>query len=135
MSNTWNRFHFATLELVRSSPIKQRLIGAYRRHLSGLTEDQLPRDIRNTFLAVMRALEGVRPLPGEDAVSASVRKMSGHEADACATRIVEIFEYLCRAKAEPERPVQAQNGTVVHLYAVESPAPQQYEIPAAIASY
>jgi hypothetical protein len=133
MSSTWDRFHFATLELVRSSPIKQRLIGAYRRHLSGLTEDQLPREIRQTFVAVMRALEGVRPMPGEDAVSASVRKMSSQEADDCATRIVEIFEYISRANAEPERPPQSPSGTVVHLYAIESLSPEQHEIPAAIA--
>jgi hypothetical protein len=133
MSSTWDRFHFATLELVRSSPIKQRLIGAYRRHLSGLTEDQLPREIRKTFVAVMHALEGVRPLPGEDAVSASVRKMSSQEADDCATRIVEIFEHICRATAQPPRPAQSQSGTLVHLYTVESPSTEQYEIPAAIA--
>ena len=39
----------------------------------------------------MRSLSGVQPLRGEDAVAASVRKMSNQEADECAALIVEMF--------------------------------------------
>ena len=49
MISAWECFHFATLELVRSTPIKQRLICAYRRHLALLPEDQLPDDVRETW--------------------------------------------------------------------------------------
>jgi hypothetical protein len=96
--------HFATLELVRSTPIKQRLVCAYRRHLASLSEDQLPSDIREAFGQVMRCLCGVQPLRGEDAVAASVRKMSNQEADECAALIVEMFGQLCRAMATSNRP-------------------------------
>ena len=34
MVSAWDSLHSATLELVRSTPIKQRLICAYRRHLT-----------------------------------------------------------------------------------------------------
>jgi hypothetical protein len=91
MSSAWECFHSATLELVRSTPIKHRLIGAYRRHLADLKEEQLPRELRENFLRVIRSLSCVRPQPGEDQVTASVRKMSNHEADECAALIVEIF--------------------------------------------
>ena len=47
-------FHFAILELVRSTPIKQRLICVYRRHLCTLREDQLPGEAREPFRQVMR---------------------------------------------------------------------------------
>ena len=104
MVNAWERFHNATLELVRSAPIKQRLISAYRRHLSDLQEEQLPGEIREPFGQVQRSLSGVPPLRGEDAVAASVRKMSNHDADECAALIVEIFGSISRANATLLRP-------------------------------
>ena len=96
MISAWECFHFATLELVRSTPIKQRLICAYRRHLVSLPEDQLPREVRQSFAQVLRTLNGVQPQRGEDAVAASVRKMSNQDADECAAAIVEIFGLMCR---------------------------------------
>src|SRR5208282_6653664 len=103
MISAWECLHCATLELVRSTPIKQRLVCAYRRHLSSLSEDQVPSEIRATFEKVMRSLCGVQPLRGEDAVTASVRKMSNQEADDCATLIVEVFGAMCRADAGAAR--------------------------------
>jgi hypothetical protein len=116
-------FYFATLELVRSTPIKQRLVAAYRRYLAALPEDELPGDVRESFGHVMKCLRGVQPLRGEDAVAASVRKMSNQEADDCAALIVEMFGSMCRANAAPERP-----GTVVQLHSVDC-APTEYEAP------
>ena len=103
MVSAWDCFHFATLELVRSIPIKQRLVSAYRRHLAVVPEDQLPFDVRERFDEVMRSMRGVQPLRGEDAVAASVRKMSNQEADDCAALIVELFGLMCRAQAAQSR--------------------------------
>jgi hypothetical protein len=97
MITAWECFHFATLELVRSTPIKQRLICAYRRHLAGIATDQLPTDIRESFAKIVGHLCGVQPLRGEDAVAASVRKMSNQEADDCAALIVELFGRMSRS--------------------------------------
>jgi hypothetical protein len=66
-------------------------------------------------------------LRGEDAVAASVRKMSNQDADDCAALIVEIFGMLCRRHAEAARP-----HTVVQLQTVERTA-TDYEIPALVA--
>ncbi len=115
MTSVWESLHFATLELVRSTPIKQRLISAYRRHLASVAEDQLPNEARESFSQVMRTLAEVQPLRGEDAVAASVRKMSNQEADDCAALIVEIFGLLCRAEADTPR----QSASVVQLRSVE----------------
>ena len=123
MISAWECFHCATLELVRSTPIKQRLVAAYRRHLAELVQDDLPGDVRETFDHMMRCLRGVQPLPGEDAVAASVRKMSNQEADECAASIVEMFGSMCRVKFAPERP-----STVVQLHSVDC-APVEYEAP------
>ncbi len=118
MTNVWDCFHFATLELVRSTPIKQRLISAYRRHLSSLTLEQLPGEVRDSFSQIIRALIGVLPMRGEDAVAASVRKMSIQEADECAAQIVEIFGLMSRAPVPAPRP-----NTVVQLHSVDSAPP------------
>jgi len=131
MMSAWENLHFATLELVRSTPIKQRLISAYRRHLASVTEDQLPNEARETFSQVMRTLAGVQPLRGEDAVAASVRKMSNQEADDCAALIVEIFGLTCRADAGAPR----QSASVVQLRSVEcATSATDFEIPALTAA-
>jgi hypothetical protein len=122
MTSAWDNLHSATLELVRSTPIKQRLIRAYRRHLSPIAEDELPCEVRGSFSRVMRILAGVQPLRGEDAVAASVRKMSNQEADDCAALIVEIFGLLCRADSNAQR----QTGAVVQLRSVER-EPTEFE--------
>jgi hypothetical protein len=61
-------------------------------------------------------------LRGEDAVAASVRKMSNQEADDCAAMIVEIFGTMSRTQAAP------CTGTVVQLKSVERAA--DYDVPA-----
>ena len=128
MISAWECFHSATLELVRSTPIKQRLVAAYRRYLAELAEEDLPGDIRESFGQMTRCLRGVQPLPGEDAVAASVRKMSNQQADECAASIVEMFGSLCRARFTPDRP-----GTVVQLHSVDC-APAEFETPAPLAA-
>lgn len=128
MISAWESFHQATLELVRSTPIKQRLISAYRRHLSSLEVEHLPAEVRDPFGQVVRYLRGVKPLRGEDAVAASVRKMSIQEADECASLIVEIFGLMSRVYSAPTR-----STTVVQLHAVDI-APAEYDVPALIAS-
>lgn len=126
MINAWENFHHATLELVRSTPIKQRLISAYRRHLADVREDQLPGEIREPFCQIRRSLCGVPPLRGEDAVAASVRKMSNHDADECAAMIVEIFGHICRVQA-----ARAASPPKLHSVADDS---GEFEAPAWIAN-
>jgi hypothetical protein len=128
MLSAWECFHFATLELVRSTPIKQRLICAYRRHLASLAEDQVPGEVRESFVQVMRSLRGVQPLRGEDAVVASVRKMSNQDADDCAALIVEIFGVMSRSHTETALP-----SGVVQLQSVER-VTVDYDVPALIAT-
>jgi hypothetical protein len=126
MNNAVECFHYATLELVRSAPIKQRLVSAYRRHLAALPEDQLPSELRASFGQIMRSLQGVQPMRGEDAVTASVRKMSNQEADECAALIVEIFGQMCRFNVITARP-----SSVVQLHSVER-VPEEYAAAALI---
>ncbi len=136
MISAWESLHLATLELVRSTPIKQRLVCAYRRHLVNLPEDQLPSEVRESFSRLMGSMQGVQPLRGEDAVAASVRKMSNQEADDFAALIVEIFGITCRVLLSAAR----ASAAVVQLHTADREASPEressdFEVPALIASH
>jgi hypothetical protein len=136
MISAWESLHLATLELVRSTPIKQRLVCAYRRHLVTLPEDQLPSEVRDSFSRLMGSMQGVQPLRGEDAVAASVRKMSNQEADDFAALIVEIFGITCRVLLNAAR----ASAAVVQLHTADREASPEressdFEVPALIASH
>jgi hypothetical protein len=131
MSNAWENLHCATLELVRSTPIKPRLIAAYR-HLTLIAEEQLPTESRGSFGQLMQTFAGVQPLRGEDPVVASVRKLSNQQADDCAALIVEIYGALCRAHALAQRQ-QAAVSSIVQLRSVERTA-EEFQVPALIAT-
>jgi hypothetical protein len=129
MISAWDNLHSATLELVRSTPIKQRLMAAYRRNLATIEKEHLPSEVRGSFEQVMHSLAGVTPMRGEDAVQASVRKMSNQEADDCAALIVEIFGAMCRVDLGTPR----LSTNVVQLRSVEN-AGADFEVPALTAA-
>jgi hypothetical protein len=110
------------------------LIYAYRRHLVAIPGDQLPSEVRDSFGQLMGSLHAVLPLRGEDAVAASVRKMSNQEAGDCAAGIVEIFGITCRVLLSAAR----ASAAVVQLHADREdggdPESGEFEMPALIAS-
>jgi len=116
MLSTWEKFHSATVELAGSGPIKQRLFGAYVNHLAALTDDQLPKEIRDDFSSFCRAMRAVRPLRGEDAVRATVRKMSDDDANRYAVQIVNMLGIVARAEMNPRASASAP---IVQLYVAE----------------
>jgi len=98
-------------------------------------EDQLPNEVRELFGQVMKSMHGVQPQKGEDAVAASVRKMSNQEADDCAAHIVEIFGITCRELLN----AGASRAEVVQLHSAEREHPAErnaadFDVPALIAS-
>ncbi len=96
MSTAWEQLEGAALSLARSGPIKERLAAAYRNHLALVNADELPDALREEFRACHDALTRERPLRGEDAVRATVRKMSNQEADAVACSVVRLFAAIAR---------------------------------------
>jgi len=116
MSTTWEQLEGAALSLARSGPIKDRLTDAYRNHLAFVRAEDLPLALREDFCACHDALTRERPLRGEDAVRATVRKMSGAEADELACRVVRLFAAIVREYAADEAyATVATNGNVVAL--------------------
>src|ERR1700726_270270 len=105
MNTAWEQLEGAALSLARSGPIKDRLADAYRNHLALVNADELPDALREEFRACHDALTHRRPMRGEDAVRATVRKMSNQEADDVACSVVRLFAALAReetALAMPE---------------------------------
>jgi hypothetical protein len=96
MSTAWEQLEGAALSLARSGHIKDRLADAYRNHLALVNADELPDALREEFRACHDALTRERPLRGEDAVRATVRKMSNQQADDVACSVVRLFAAMAR---------------------------------------
>jgi hypothetical protein len=96
MSTSWEQLEGATLSLARSGTIKDRLADAYRNHLALVNADDLPEGLRAEFRACNDALTREQPQRGEDAVRATVRKLSTHEADELACSVVRLFAAVVR---------------------------------------
>ena len=97
MSTTWEKFQGATLSLARSGSIKDRLVEAYRNYLAEVTEDELPRELREQFQYVRCSLTREPPQRGEDAIRATVRKLSSDEAEDIAENVVQMLSVLARS--------------------------------------
>src|SRR3954462_1985822 len=104
MSSAWEHLFAATAVLASSGPIKQRLLEAYRTHLATLDRDELPKEIRDEFCSVSNCLSCVRPLRGETAEQATVRKLSDLEAGQMATRIVNMLGAVARLQFFQRQP-------------------------------
>ena len=102
MNTAWQQLEAAALTLARSGPIKDRLADAYRNHLSLVNADALPEGLRAEFRACHAALTREAPLRGEDAVRATVRKLSSHEADELACNVVRLFAAMVREGARAD---------------------------------
>jgi len=105
MSSTWNTFFSATVILASAGPIKHRLEQAYARHLAKVAECDLPKEVREDYVALERSLSIVRPMRGETAVQATVRKMSDHEAGQHAAKIVTLFGAITRLQSQQRVPM------------------------------
>ena len=116
--STWEKLQGATMSLARSGSIKDRLAEAYRAYLAELSEEELPRELREEFRAVTEALTHERPMMrGEDAVRATLRKMSNDEADRIACSVVRMFAGVPRVSVASRHAPSAQ---VVPLYLAQS---------------
>jgi hypothetical protein len=118
MSRVYDRLEAATFHLARAGAIKERLEGAWRHCLSRIEAEDVPHELRLQFLELSSQVQRERPLRGEDAVRATIRKMSNEEAEHHASVIVRMF---CRMTRQPELdlplPASATSAAVVQLFA------------------
>lgn len=123
MNTTLDLFEAATVSLTRPESIKDRLANAYSNYLAHIDEGDLPADVCEEFRALTDTLTRVPPeLRGDDALRATVRKMSIHDATAAAFAVVRMFGAVCRASAsapqdESATSTQMNSTNVVPLHA------------------
>ena len=119
MSTAWEKFQSATLSLVRSGPIKERLDEAYRNYLAFVLEDDVPKETRDDLRRLHVAIRREKPIArNEDSVRATIRKLSNEEADQIAETVVRIFSLMPRSV-----PMLVRNNApaqVIPLYSNES---------------
>ncbi len=111
MSTAREQLEGAALSLARSGPIKDRLTDAFRNHLAFVKPEDLPAALRAELRACHDALTRERPLRGEDAVRATVRKMSNQDADEVARTVVRLFAAMAR-EAPAERSLAVPENVV-----------------------
>jgi len=102
------KLHAATLELAKGTPLKHRLAVAFSKHLREIEATELPASLQEQFIAIRDGLEAVRPMPGESAVQATVRKLSAEQADVYAARIVDLFHEVARTTSARDLPRAAE---------------------------
>jgi len=117
MQTNWERFRDAVLVLAGSGPVKQRLTDAYQVHLRDFAPDDLPRDLRAPYSAVVTALQSSQRTGSLDAISAAVRKMSDADAAHHAQAIVRVFAGL------NEAPAASRPATVLRAVPLEDEVP------------
>ena len=120
MTRVYDRLESATLHLARSGVIKERLEGAWRKWLANIEAEDVPREIRLQFMDTCSRMQRERPLRGEDALKATIRKMSNEEAEEQATVIVRMFCRMTRQQElELPLPSSTTSAAVVQLFAAE----------------
>ncbi|HTT01003.1 MAG TPA: hypothetical protein VMG11_02855 [Steroidobacteraceae bacterium] len=116
MSTAREKFQGALLALARSGHIKDRLAEAYRNHLADLAAEDLPEEIRADFHTVSSTLTREPPLlRSEDALRATLRKMSNDEAESIAHMLVRMFAAL-----PPGGSRHTKTAQVIPLYLAEA---------------
>ena len=105
MNNAWEALFAATLTLSSAGPIKQRLAAAFTQHLERLERRELPTELREDFDKLANQLCAIKPMRGETAVQATVRKMSDLQAGEQALHIVEMLGTFTRLQQQPRQPV------------------------------
>ena len=122
MSYHVDRFYAAVSVLAGHGHIKQRLIKAYEDNLGEISEDELPKSLKEAFSDLRRQMHRVSPLNGEGPICASVRKMSVDEAAECAVSVVSLYGELSRLDSGDDNvlPLDAQEPEVVPPFLVKS---------------
>lgn len=100
------KFRDAVVALCDEGSAKERLCTSFLKHLNDIHDEELPAGQRGLFVELRQRLHKSEAMHGESEVEASVRKMSGREAAACARSIVDLYTAAV---------VQDQQGHALHL--------------------
>jgi hypothetical protein len=97
-------FDGAVRVLVGCGPVKQRLIEAWRDHLSPLHEKDVPEALRADLGMLRAAMHAAPAAGGMTAAEVSVRKMSEKEAADHAVRVLDMHLLLASSEEDSGNP-------------------------------
>lgn len=122
MTQLVDRLEAAVTVLAGEGHIKQRLVRAFQDNLADIDDEDLPIFLKESFTELRMKLKSVKPLNGEGAVRASVRKMSGSDASSCGKLIVALYaQALCAgASADIKPPPTAEDARKLPPFLVKS---------------
>jgi hypothetical protein len=104
MAAVWDVFDGAVRVLVGCGPVKQRLIEAWRDHLSPLHEKDVPEALRADLVALRAAMHAAPAAGGMSAAEVSVRKMSEQQAADHALRVLDMHLMLASSDTDASNP-------------------------------
>jgi hypothetical protein len=118
------KFKSAALILARSGTVKERLYAAYRQQLCDIDCEQLPSDVRDDFANLLRAITRERPLRGEDAAAATIRKLSNEQVETLSAMLIDLFSRMSSLGIHDDVRVipAASAAQVIPLFSAESRA-------------
>lgn len=117
--NSGSESERAARVLVGAGSVKERLLHAWRQ-LADLQTADLPNELQNDFTVLQRRLQRERPMYGEDAVTATVRKLSGEDACRMAYDLLFLCFRLSRDTAADAPRTYASSASVIPLFAAEA---------------
>lgn len=122
MTQLVDRLEAAVTVLAGEGHIKQRLVRAFQDNLADIDDDDLPIYLKESFTELRMKLKSVKPLNGEGAVRASVRKMSGSDASSCGKLIIGLYaQALCGgACTDIKRPLSTEDAHKLPPFLVKS---------------
>ena len=105
-----SRFESAVSILVADGSAKDRLTRAYINHLDDLDVTEFPKTLRSEFSELHSALHAEAPIGRETCVRATIRKLSGQQAESHTRTILSIYVDLLAAgqRAEPLKVVRGK---------------------------
>jgi hypothetical protein len=120
MASLSDRLEAAALELSTADAIKDRLYMAWSRHLADLELRDFPREVRDEFEELARALNRERALPGDSTLRASLRKLSNTDAARFAALIVRTYGRVAALKS-PQVALVSRAPAIPTPFLVETP--------------
>lgn len=120
MSTTLELLQEAAVILSQAGSVKERLAHAWLSHLAVIDPAQLPDGFRGDFRQMSDAMRRERPLPRENPVLASIRKMSNEEASRYTALVIRLYAAVARgaSAAPPSRPPVL--APIVQLFAADA---------------
>jgi hypothetical protein len=96
MSLAWKSFHSAMYALTSADPQRERLLRAYRLHLSRLTPREVPQEIRDDFTALATAITRRPAATGECRIKNTIDAAEDREIVSMINAIIKMYDAVTR---------------------------------------